>query len=135
MVNSLYTYVIKQPSLLLPLGIGQSEQYGFYQKLSMWSSPFDSDIAEEISNYERLINGNEIFIHTLFASLLLIILTFNINGLEKDLNLKINFIQAGGIKNGHSVDCFFILFLFLLLLIVYFYVAILNNVLIKKYYN
>ena len=31
------TYVIKEPSLLLPLGIGQAEQYGYYQKLSIWS--------------------------------------------------------------------------------------------------
>ena len=66
------TYIIKKPSPLLPLGIGQAEQYGFYQKLSIWSSPFDSDIAEEITNYERLINGNIDFSFLiLFFSLLL----------------------------------------------------------------
>ena len=40
----------------MPLGIGQSQQYGFYKKINRWSSTYDDDIVEEISNYERLIN-------------------------------------------------------------------------------
>ena len=52
------TYVIKEPSELYPLGIGQSEQYGFYKQTKRWSSTYDTDMAEEISNYERLINGS-----------------------------------------------------------------------------
>ena len=44
--------------LHMPLGIGQSQQYGFYKKINRWSSTYDDDIVEEISNYERLINGN-----------------------------------------------------------------------------
>ena len=44
------TYIVKNPSLLLPLGLGQSEQYGYYKKVTIWSSTFDSDIVEEISN-------------------------------------------------------------------------------------
>ena len=73
----------------------------FIKKLSIWSSPFDSDIAEEISNYERLINGNIDFSFLILylLPLLLIILTFNINGLEKDLKFEnLITIQAGGIK-------------------------------------
>ena len=42
----------------MPLGIGQSQQFGFYKKINRWSSTYDDDIVEEISNYERLINGN-----------------------------------------------------------------------------
>ena len=130
------TYVIKQPSLLLPLGIGQSEQYGFYQKLSIWSSPFDSDIAEEISNYERLINGNIDFSFLILylLPLLLIILTFNINGLEKDLKFEnLITIQAGGIKKW--VFCRLLFYTFLVLITInclIFSVAILNNVFNKE---
>ena len=126
------TYVIKQPSLLLPLGIGQSEQYGFYQKLSIWSSPFDSDIAEEISNYERLINGNIDFSFLILylLPLLLIILTFNINGLEKDLKFEnLVVIQAGGIKKW--VFCRLLFYTFLILTTIncmIFSVAFLNSV-------
>ena len=82
------TYVIKTPSPLLPLGVGQSEQFGFYKKINRWSSTYDSDMTEELSNYERLINGNIdfSFVIIFLLPILIIILTFNINGLEKDLH-------------------------------------------------
>ena len=72
----------------MPLGIGQSQQYGFYKKISRWSSTYDDDIVEEISNYERLINGNIdfSFLVIFLLPILLIILTYNINGLEKDFD-------------------------------------------------
>ena len=81
------SYVVKHPSSLMPLGIGQSQQFGFYKKVSRWSSTYDDDIVEEISNYERLINGNIdfSFLVIFILPILLIILTYNINGLEKDL--------------------------------------------------
>ncbi len=96
------SYVVKSPSALFPLGIGQSEQFGFYKKVTRWSSTYDSDMAEEISNYERLINGNIdfSFLIIFLLPILLIILTYNVNGLEKDLkfnklisvqNTKINY--------------------------------------------
>jgi len=96
------TYVVKNPSSLLPLGLGQSEQYGYYKKVTIWSSPFDSDIVEEISNYERLINGNIdfSFLILFLLPLLLIILTYNLNGLEKDLKFdNLIAIQTGNSKN------------------------------------
>ena len=82
------SYIIKTPSSLFPLGIGQSEQFGFYKKVTRWSSTYDSDMVEETSNYERLINGNIdfSFLIIFLLPILLIILTYNINGLEKDLN-------------------------------------------------
>ena len=84
------SYVVKMPSVLFPLGIGQSEQFGFYKKVNRWSSSFDTDMVEEISNYERLINGNIdfSFLIIFLLPILLIILTYNINGLEKDLNFN-----------------------------------------------
>lgn len=94
-------HVIKNPSPLLPLGIGQSEQYGYYKKITIWSSPYDSDIIEEISNYERFVNGNVdfSFLIIFLLPLLLIILTYNINGLEKDLNFdKLIAIQTRSVN-------------------------------------
>ena len=40
------SYVVKNPSPLFPLGIGQSEQFGFYKKVTRWSSTYDSDMVE-----------------------------------------------------------------------------------------
>ena len=84
------THAYKAPSPLLPLGVGQSEQYGFYHKLSIWSSTMDSDVIEEISNFERLVNGNVDFSFLILylLPLLLIILLYNIFGLEKDLKIN-----------------------------------------------
>ena len=87
-IRSTPSYVFKFPSSLMPLGIGQSQQYGFYKKINRWSSTYDDDIVEEISNYERLINGNIdfSFLVIFLLPILLIILTYNINGLEKDFD-------------------------------------------------
>ena len=87
-IRSTPSYVFKAPSSLMPLGIGQSQQFGFYKKINRWSSTYDDDIVEEISNYERLINGNIdfSFLVIFLLPILLIILTYNINGLEKDFD-------------------------------------------------
>ena len=133
------TYVIKEPSLLLPLGIGQAEQYGYYQKLSIWSSPLDNDIVEEISNYERLINGNIdfSFLILFLLPLLIIILTYNVRGLESDLKFHdLVSVQVGDYKKWvfyrllfyavlllFSVDCLFLS------------VAIINNVFSYQFFE
>ena len=90
LIRSTPSFIVKNPSPLFPLGIGQAEQFGFYKKITRWSSTFDSDMAEEISNYERLINGNIdfSFLIIFLLPILLIILTYNIHGLEKDLNFN-----------------------------------------------
>jgi ABC-2 type transport system permease protein len=92
------TYTIKNPSPLLPLGIGQAEQYGFYKRVTNWSSTYDNDMVEELTNPERLVNGNIdfAFLILFLLPLLFIIFTFNINGLEKDSNFdKLISIQVG----------------------------------------
>src|SRR5690606_31604883 len=48
---------IKTPSPLMPFTIGQAEQFGYYKPVTNWSSTFDSDLAEEIANPERLATG------------------------------------------------------------------------------
>ena len=65
--------------------------------------------------------------------LLLIILTFNINGLEKDLKFEnLITIQAGGIKNGYSMECFYTFLVLITINCLIFSVAILNNVFNKE---
>jgi ABC-2 type transport system permease protein len=91
-------FVFKKPSPLLPLSIGQTEQYGYYKSITIRSSAYDQDMVEEIANPERLINGNIDFLFVLIflMPLLLIILVYNLNGLEKDLSFdKLVSVQTG----------------------------------------
>ena len=129
------TYIFKTPSPLLPLGIGQSEQYGYYKEVTIWSSPFDSDIVEEISNYERLINGNIdfSFLILFLLPLLLIILTYNLNGLEKDLKFdNLIAIQTGNSKNWILYRlAFYATLLFSTVNALIISVALINNILIN----
>ena len=111
------SYVVKNPSALFPLGIGQSEHFGFYKKVTRWSSTYDSDMVEEISNYERLINGNIdfSFLIIFLLPILLIILTYNINGLEKDLKFN-KLISIQNNKINHWIFNRLLFYLLLLLL-------------------
>ncbi|MGO3109532.1 MAG: DUF3526 domain-containing protein [Sphingobacterium sp.] len=79
--------VFKTPSPLMPFSIGQAEQFGYYKQVTNASSTFDSDLAEEIANPERLAIGTLDFSFVILYLLpvLAIILLFNIGGLERDL--------------------------------------------------
>jgi ABC-2 type transport system permease protein len=82
--------------------IGQAEQYGFYKEISVWASPYDSDIAEEISNPERLQLGtlDFSFIVLYLLPLLLLILLYNIKGAEAEQGfLPLIEVQTGS-KNA-----------------------------------
>lgn len=116
-IRSTSTYVVKEPSPLMPLGIGQSTQFGFYKKVNRWSSTYDDDIVEEISNYERLINGNIDFSFLIIFLLpvLIIIMTYNINGLEKDFS----FHKLISIQNNQVKLWIFTRFLFYLILVLF----------------
>ena len=48
------SHAFKYPSSMMVFSLGQSEQYGYYKRVTNWSSTFDSDLAEEIANPERL---------------------------------------------------------------------------------
>ncbi len=66
------SYALKNPSPMVVFSLGQSEQYGYYKRVTNWSSTFDNDLAEEIANPERLAMG------TLDFNFVLIYLTPNI---------------------------------------------------------
>ena len=80
------SYALKNPSAMIVFSTGQAEQYGYYKKVTNWSTIFDNDLAEEIANPERLALGTLDFGFVLLflTPILLIILLFNIGGLEKD---------------------------------------------------
>ena len=78
------SHAFKYPSSMMVFSLGQSEQYGYYKRVTNWSSTFDSDLAEEIANPERLAIGtlDFNFVFTYLSPILIIILLFNIGGLE-----------------------------------------------------
>ena len=77
---------------MMVFSLGQSEQYGYYKRVTNWSTIFDSDLAEEIANPERMAIGtlDLNFVLIYLTPILIIILLFNIGGLER---------AVGGIKN------------------------------------
>ena len=77
------SHALKYPSSMMVFSLGQSEQYGYYKRVTNWSSTFDSDLAEEIANPVRLAIGtlDFNFVFTYLSPILIIILLFNIGGL------------------------------------------------------
>ena len=80
------SYHLKMPSSSLVYSIGQAEQYGFYKRITFWASPYDTDMAEEIANPERLQIGTLDFAFVLLflLPLLLLILFYNIKSAEAE---------------------------------------------------
>jgi ABC-2 type transport system permease protein len=96
------TYAVKKPSALMPLGIGQAEQFGYYHRVTNWSTTYDKEMVEELSNPERLLNGNIdfSFLVIFLLPMLMIIFSYNIKGLEQDLNFELLVqIQSRSTKN------------------------------------
>ena len=114
------SYAFKYPSPMMVFSLGQSEQYGYYKRVTNWSTTFDSDLAEEIANPERLAIGtldfNFVFIY--LSPILLIILLFNIGGLEKDLRFD-HLIYLQNISKGKWLFVRF-LFYFIITIIILF---------------
>lgn len=109
---------VKTPSALMPFTIGQAEQFGYYKQVTNWSSTFDSDLAEEIANPERLTTGtlDFSFVVLYLLPVLIIVLLFNIGGLEKDLGFD-SMIEINAISQKKWLLARFV-FYFLSLIIV-----------------
>lgn len=91
------TYAFKTPSPALVYSIGQAEQYGFYKQISVWASPYDADMAEEIANPERLQTGTLDFAFAVLflLPLLLLILTYNLKSAEAEQGfLSLIYVQT-----------------------------------------
>ena len=96
------SHAFKYPSPLMVFSLGQSEQYGYYKRVTNWSSRFDNDLAEEIANPERLAIGtlDFNFVFTYLSPILIVILLFNIGGLERDLKFD-HLVYLQSISKGH----------------------------------
>ena len=113
------SHAFKHPSPMMTFSLGQSEQYGYYKRVTNWSTTYDSDLAEEIANPERLAIGtlDFNFVFTYLSPILMIILLFNIGGLEKDLKFD-NLIYSSKIKKeGWILARFLFYYLFVTALI------------------
>ncbi|MFN9501878.1 MAG: DUF3526 domain-containing protein [Chryseotalea sp.] len=83
---NLPTYHIKQPETTMVYSIGQAEQFGFYKQISVWASPYDADMAEEIANPERLQVGtlDFSFVILYLTPILLLLFVYNIKSTESE---------------------------------------------------
>ena len=119
----------KEPSPLMPFSIGQAEQFGFYKQVSNWSSVLDSDSSGEISNPERLTVGTLDFgfVVLYLLPILVIVLVFNIGGLEKDFRfdqlIQTNIASRQKWLLARSLFYFVLIAVILLLLVIVYAAA------------
>jgi len=122
----------KVPSPAKVYSTGQAEQFGFYKKVSFWDTPYDADMAEEIANPERLQFGtlDFSFVMLYLLPLLLLILLYNIKGVEADSGiLPLIYAQANS-KNAWLASRigFYVLITALTILGLMLYGALLTDV-------
>lgn len=81
--------LVQTPSPLMVYNIGQSEHFGYYKRVSMWSTAFDDDLAAEIANPEFVHLGalDFSFVWIYLMPLLLIVLAYQVKGLEQDVGI------------------------------------------------
>jgi ABC-2 type transport system permease protein len=125
-------YKYKNPSPAIVYNIGQTEQYGFYKKITFLASPYDADMAKELANPERIQSGtlDFSFVILFLLPLLVLVLFYNIKGLEAEQGfLPLVFVQTGS-KNWWilSRSLFYTCLLFFILLGLMFYGATLTDV-------
>ena len=133
------SHAFKYPSSMMVFSLGQSEQYGYYKRVTNWSSRFDSDLAEEIANPERLAIGtlDFNFVFTYLSPILIIILLFNIGGLERDLNFE-NLVYLQSVSKGYWLllrFLFYFIIIALTLFILLFSYALIADVFSNDSFN
>jgi ABC-2 type transport system permease protein len=126
------THHYKMPSPAIVYNIGQTEQYGFYKSIKTNSSPYDSDMAKEIANPERIQSGalDFSFVVLFLLPLLLLVLLYNIKGSEAEQGfLPLIFVQTGS-KNWWIISrtVFYTILVVLVLLCLLAYGAVLTNI-------
>ena len=79
-------YVIHESAPTMTFNLGQSDHFGYYKRVSMWSTAFDSDLTAELSNHEMVQLGafDFSFVWLYLMPLLLVVLTYHTKGLEID---------------------------------------------------
>ncbi len=127
------TYHFKNPSPAMVYSIGQAEQYGFYKRISVWASPYDADMAEEIANPERLQSAtlDFSFVFLFLAPLLLLVLLHNLQSVESEQGLLPLIKTQTPNKNTWLTlrVTFYVALLLIISIALIFYGAVLTNVL------
>ncbi len=130
------TYCVKTPSPAIVYGVGQSEQFGYYKRITTHSTPYDADLTAEIANPERLQTGTLDFSFAVLflMPLLLLILLYNLKGEEADKGfLNLIYAQTGRETSWLlSRIVFYVLVTAFVLLVLMFYGAMLTGVLAAK---
>ncbi len=125
-------YHFKKPSPAMVYSIGQSEQYGFYKRITFWASPYDADLAEEIANPERLQTGTLDFSFALIflMPLVLLVLLYNLKSAEAEQGFLSLIEVQNPSKNAWLVSrvSFYVLLLFLVTVGLLVYGAMLTSV-------
>lgn len=130
-INSIAVYHFKKPSASMVYSIGQAEQYGFYKNVTFQSSPYDTDMAEEIANPERLQLGTLDFSFVLLflLPLVLLILIYNIKSYESEQGFLPLILVQSASKNKWLISrlAFYLVLTFLTIVLLLFYGAILTD--------
>lgn len=125
-------YHFKNPSPAMVYSIGQSEQYGFYKRVTFWASPYDADLAEEIANPERLQTGTLDFSFALLflLPLVLLVLIYNLKSKETEEGFMPLIEVQMPKKNTWLLlrASFYILLFFVIIIVLLIYGASLTNV-------
>lgn len=126
------SYHFKNPSPAMVYSIGQSEQYGFYKRITFWASPYDADLAEEIANPERLQTGTLDFSFALLflSPLVLLVLLYNLKSTETEQGLMPLIEVQHGSKNHWVLSrmAFYVVLLLFVIFALILYGGILSNV-------
>jgi ABC-2 type transport system permease protein len=82
-------HLVHSPPATMIFNLGQSQHFGYYKRVSMWTSAFDDDLIAEIANAELVRFGSLdfSFVWLYLMPLLLTILIYPLGGLEYDLGL------------------------------------------------
>lgn len=116
-----------KPSPLMVFSVGQAESFPFFKRVSVFSSPYDHDLAPEISNPERISIGSLDFglIWIYLLPLVLIACAMRIGSFEREVQLYKLIGILGNEKKWKiqrfvALASFFLILLGLLLLIGWF---------------
>ena len=98
---SLQLYAFKNPSPAMVYSLGQAEQNPYYKLVTMSSSPYDDDMAQEIANPERLKVSrlDFAFVVLIIMPLVLLVLTYNLKSAEVEKGMiKLLEVQSGQVS-------------------------------------
>lgn len=130
-------YAFKNPSPTMVYSIGQTEQYGFYKRVTFWASTYDADMTQEISNPERIQIGSLDFSFVLLflMPLLLLVLVYNLKSFETEQGfLSIIEVQNAS-KNSWIIAkmSFYVFIVFIICLFLLIYGATITSVFSKDF--